>query len=135
LPSLIIQNVRVSNKQIEADAVTSDKIRDAEVKTADLADSAITTAKIADSQVTTAKLADSVITATKLTNEILQFGNAAIDSVSTYITFPVAFPGTPQVMAVGIDVNDVRITDVTPGSFAWVAEAAGSARWVASYRS
>jgi len=155
LPSLIIQNVRVSNKQIEADAVTSDKIKDSEIKTADLADSivttpkvvdsavttakladsAVTTAKIADSQVTTPKLADSIVTSSKISAKAFQAEEGPCDSVETWITFPQAFDTTPYVVAnPTTGASWVRVTQRTAGSFATIADAAGSIEWIAWVR-
>jgi len=135
VPGLVIQNVRVSNKQIEADAVTSDKIKDAEVKTADLADSAITTAKLADSVVTTVKMADSIVTSPKISAKAFQAGEGACDSVESWITFPESFDTTPYVVAnPTTGASWVRITQRTAGSFATIADAAGSIVWIAWVR-
>jgi len=124
MPGLKVLSVRITTKQIEDQAVT----------TAKLANSAVTNAKLADPAVTSPKIADGEVKAPDVSPEVIQFGKDAIDSVETWVEFPTEFPGTPEVVAVGIDVDNVRVVDVTSGSFKWVAEASGSARWIAVYR-
>jgi len=134
----------VDTDEISDGAVSSAKIADGAVDSVDMADSAVTSAKIADGEVDSVDMADSAITSAKIADgevapvdtstDIYQKGEDAIDSVSTWITFPSAFPGAPQVVATGIDVTDVQVQDVTSDSFQWVAGAAGSARWAAFYR-
>ena len=139
-----IANASVITDKIADSAVTLAKIAESAVGTTQLVDSAVTQAKIAAAAVGTDQIADSAVTQVKIaasavgpvqvSNEVIQFGAAAIDSVATWITFPVAFPGTPEVVATGLDVTGVKISAVTAASFEWVASAAGSARWVAVYR-
>lgn len=95
----------------------------------------IDTSDISDGAVVTDKIADSAVTASKINADVVQYGAAAIDSVATWIQFPVTFPGIPEVVATGLNTTGVKVTAVTAGSFEWVAAAAGSARWVAIYRS
>ena len=94
----------------------------------------VVTKRIANGAITTPKLADDAVNYDKVGPTVIQFGSGAVDSVETWVVFPTAFPGTPEVVATGIDVAQVRVTNVTPGSFSWVAPSAGSARWVAVYR-
>jgi len=110
-------------------------ISDGSVVTSKIADGAVVTSKIADAAVVAAKIAAEAVTDSKIAPSVLQYGEAAIDSVATWVLFPSAFPGVPEVVAVGKDVTGVKITDITAGSFEWVAAAAGSAIWVALYRS
>lgn len=94
------------------------------VKTEDLDDAAVNTAKIADAEV---KPAD-------VNAQVIQFGRDAIDSVESAVSFPTAFPGVPGVVAVGVDVVDVKVTNRASDSFGWVAASAGSGVWIAIYR-
>jgi len=105
------------------------------VSTDQIADGAVTTAKIADSAVTTIKIADGAVGPSKVAATVIQYGAAAINSVSGWVVFPTPFPGVPEVVATGIDTTGVKVLSVTEGSFEWVASAAGSARWTAVYRS
>jgi hypothetical protein len=59
------------NPTIAASAVTSGKIADGQVMTADLADSAVTSAKIADGQVMTADLANDSVDHNKLASDAM----------------------------------------------------------------
>jgi len=124
----------VTTPKIADSAVTNPKIADSAVSTSKIADSAVTNAKLADSAVTSAKIADHEVKPPDVSPTVVQFGANAVDSVETWIVFPTAFPDTPEVVACGIDTTNVKVTSVEPGSFAWVAAAAGSARWIAVYR-
>ena len=59
---------KVVNTMLADDAVSTDKITDANVTTAKLADDAVTTDKITDANVTEPKLADDAVTTAKLAN-------------------------------------------------------------------
>jgi len=134
MPALV-QRVKVSTDQIADGAVTSAKIAASAVTNPKIADGAVDTVKIADSAVTTIKIADGAVGPSKVAATVVQFGAAAINSVASWVVFPTAFPAEPEVVATGIDTTGVKILSVTAGSFEWVAAAAGSARWVAVYRS
>jgi len=130
-----ITDEAVTTQKIADSAVTNPKIADSAVTTAKIVDGAVTNPKIADSAVTSAKIADGEVKPPDVSYQVIQFGEGAIDSVETWVTFPDgAFPGTPEVVACPIDVGVAKVTQVTPGSFAWVADVAGSARWIAVYR-
>ncbi len=94
------------------------------VKTGDIEDYAVTSAKLADGAVTEAKIADS----------FCQAGFASVDSVDTAVSFPAEFPGTPVVVAVGVDVTDVQVTYRSPTHFSWKASSSGNAMWIAIYK-
>ena len=75
---LIIANVlettdtdMITTAMLQANAVTTAKIADANVTTAKIADSAITTAKVADSNITTAKIADLNVTTGKIADSAI----------------------------------------------------------------
>lgn len=132
MPGLKVLSVRITTKQIEDQAVTTDKLADDSVTSPKIADGQVATADIADSAVTTPKLADSVITASKISDDYFQAGLAAVDSVETWVTFPTPFSTTPYVVATPVTgATTVRITQRTPGSFAWIGDAVGSAIWIA----
>lgn len=68
---------------IATDAVTTTKIKDANVTTAKIADSAITTAKIADKNVTADKLADDSVTTAKIVDTNVTTDKIADSAVTT----------------------------------------------------
>jgi len=143
---------RLATRRIVNNSVTHPKMADSAVDTAELVDSAVQTAKVADSQITTGKVADSAIDTAKLADSavatakvidgditdaklssLFQSQNlVSIDSVVTSVSFPTTFSDTPVVVtAPGPGVTYARVTTVTPSSFGWVADAAGSASWEA----
>jgi len=129
-----IAEAAVTAIKIAAGAVETAKINDAAVETAKVADSAVETAKINDAAVETAKVADSAVEYGKINDNFAQIGATAIDSVSTLVDFPTAFPASPEVMAIGVDVTGVKVQSVDTDSFEWIADAAGSARWFGVYK-
>lgn len=95
----------------------------------------VNTNDLADLLVTTTKLANQAVQRGKIASETYQTGEAAIDSVSAYVAFPSSFPATPEVVATPLsNATWVRVGDVTASSFSWLADTAGSARWVALLR-
>jgi len=138
-----IINSSITHPKMADSAIDTAELVDAAVKAAKLAASAVVSGKIADGAVdATAKLADSIVATSKILdgdvtdpklNSLFQSQNlVSIDSVETYVSFPVAYSDTPVVAtAPGPGVTYARVTDVTPGSFAWVGDASGSASWFA----
>ena len=64
-----IANTAITTAKLADNAITSEKIKDGEVKTVDLADDAVTTPKIKDSNVTEPKLASNAVTTDKIANK------------------------------------------------------------------
>ena len=75
-------NVTLSTT-IATDAVTTTKIKDANVTTAKIADGAVTTAKIADANVTADKLADDSVTTNKIVDANVTTDKIADSAVTT----------------------------------------------------
>jgi len=73
----------ISGTNIADNSITTQKILDLEVKTADLDNSAVTTAKIADLNVTSAKLATDAVTTSKIANANITGAKLAQSSVGT----------------------------------------------------
>ena len=124
MPGIKVLSVRITTKQLEDSAVTSAKI----------ADSAVTNPKIADSAITTTKIADGAVAPVDISPDFVKTGTCSVDSVETFVSFPAAFPGTPEVVAVGINVTGVRVTYVGANGFSVIADALGSARYIAIYK-
>jgi len=103
------------------------------IVTGDIGDGQVATAKLADGATTTPKLADGAVTPPKVSNDFYQGGQASVDSVATVVSFPNAFPGTPIVAAVGVDVTDIKVTYRDASKFSWVAAASGTGLWIALY--
>lgn len=56
----------------------------------------------------------------------------SIDSVAAYVSFGTAYSDTPVVTtSPGPGVTLARVGTITPGSFSWIGDAAGSASWMA----
>ena len=78
-----IKDANVTAAKLAADAVTTVKIKDANVTAAKLAADAVTTAKIADKNVTTEKLADNAVTTAKITDANVTTAKIADKNVTT----------------------------------------------------
>ncbi len=98
---------------LDANAVTTAKILDANVTTGKLADGAVTTAKIADANVTTAKIADANVTYAKLIDQaqttVLGRAAAAGTGDTTALTAAqlVAIIATADGTGTGLDADTV----------------------------
>ena len=109
--------------------VSSEGIKDAQVKTADILDANITTAKVADANITTAKLADNAITGAKIADNLdipdnnqIRFGTGNDlqiyhDGTNSYGTEYATIKTGESLSAftTDIDSNDVRLR-ATPTS-------------------
>jgi len=95
---------------IQADAVTTSKILDANVTTAKLADLNVTTGKLAAVSVTTAKLADSAVTSLKLGDAQVLTAKLADSAVTT------AKLGDAQVTLAKMAANSVDSDQYVDGS-------------------
>jgi hypothetical protein len=73
----------ITTAMLQANAVTTAKITDANVTAAKLAADSVTTAKITDANVTTAKIADSAITSAKIADGTIATGDIADSAVTT----------------------------------------------------
>ena len=71
----------VTENRIEADAVTTAKIADANVTTAKIADANVTTAKIADGAVTKNKIADANVTTAKIADGAVTKNKIAANAI------------------------------------------------------
>jgi len=94
----------------------------------------ITTKQIEDSAITSPKIADNEIAPADISPDFVKTGTCSVDSVETFVSFPTAFPGAPEVVAVGIDVTGVKVTYVDANGFSVIADASGSARYIAIYK-
>jgi hypothetical protein len=73
----------ITTAMLQANAVTTAKITDANVTAAKLATDSVTTVKITDANVTTAKIADSAITSAKIADGTIATGDIADSAVTT----------------------------------------------------
>ena len=78
-----IKDANVTEGKLASNAVTTAKIKDANVTDAKLAANSVTTAKIVDKNVTTAKIADSAVTATQLASNAVTEVKIASNAVTT----------------------------------------------------
>ena len=78
-----ILNANITTAKIADDAVTTAKILNANVTNAKIADDAITTAKILNANVTTAKIADANVTTVKIADANVTTAKIANDAVTT----------------------------------------------------
>ena len=79
----VVNELVVTEDQIQDGAVTESKIADGSVTTAKIADASVTTAKITDANVTTAKIADASVTTAKITDANVTTAKIADASVTT----------------------------------------------------
>jgi len=122
---------RLATRRIVNSSITHPKMADSAVDTAELVDATVKAAKLAASAVVSGKIADGAVTDPKLANLVQGENRVSVDSVAAYKTFPTAYSDTPLVTVCPADgVSWVRVTDVQPGSFEWVADVAGSASWL-----
>jgi hypothetical protein len=73
----------ITTAMLQANAVTTAKITDANVTTAKLVDAAVTTAKITDANVTTAKIADLNVTTGKIADSAITSAKIADGTIAT----------------------------------------------------
>jgi len=93
------------------DAVYTEKIKDAEVKTADIADLNVTTGKITDLAVTVAKLADNAVETAKIKD-----GAVTIAKIANFMIGLVV--ADPPSIAAGAAANiDLGVTGLTVDHF------------------
>jgi len=86
--------------------------------------------RIIDGRMAVDQIGDGDITNAKLDSLFQGENRVDVDSVVAYTAFAIAYSDTPVVTVSPADgVQWVRVTDVTPGSFQWIADAAGSASW------
>ena len=78
-----IKDANVTTAKIAASAITTDKIADANVTADKLADDSVTTAKIVDANVTTDKIADSAVTTAKINTGAVTEGKIGASAVTT----------------------------------------------------
>jgi len=108
------------------------RIIDGRIITDHITAKAITQPKVANSAIGTAQIIDGNIADGDLDSLFQKGINVSIDSVLAWVSFPTAYGDTPVVItAEGPGVTYARVQTVTPGSFQWVADAAGSASWYA----
>jgi len=129
--------VRIVDGRIRAENILPAAVREPALDTLSVTgpkvrDDAITAPKIDTLAVITEHIRPGNVTNPTL-NSLFQMQRlVAIGSVEAYVSFPTAYGDTPVVTtAPGPTVTYARVTAVTPGSFAWLANAPGSASWMA----
>ncbi len=87
--------------------------------------------RIIDGRINTPYLVDGEATDPKLDSLFQMQRLVGIDTPEAWVAFPTAYADTPVVATTpGPDATYARIINVTPDSFSWQADAAGSASWM-----
>lgn len=90
--------------------------------------------KIVDGRVVGEHIIGEEVTPDKLTYLFQSGSLAAIGSVAAWVSFPVAYGQVPAIVAspAGLGTNAyARVSDIETGRFRWIANAPGSANWIA----
>ena len=125
--ALTIANLAVTNAKLGADAVTSAKILDATIATADLADASVTLAKLASDSVNSSKIVDGSIATADIADSAITYGKIQNVAASKLLGNATGAAATPAEVGLGAGLQfNAGNLDVAPSVVTSLTTPSGS---------